>query len=48
MQRSGIQYFCSDEENLFNSLRRAPEFEDATVDHLELFQGCVWSTTERR
>jgi alpha-amylase/alpha-mannosidase (GH57 family) len=39
MQRSGIEYFCSDEENLFNSLRRAPEFEDATVDHLELFQG---------
>ena len=39
MQRSGIEYFCSDEENLFNSLRRDPAFKDVTVDHLELFQG---------
>ena len=35
MQKAGIQYFCSDEENLFNSLRR----EGIHADHLELFQG---------
>ena len=39
MQRSGIEYFCSDEENLFNSLKRDPAFKDVVVDHLELFQG---------
>jgi alpha-amylase/alpha-mannosidase (GH57 family) len=39
MQRSGIEYFCSDEENLFNSLRLDPAFRDRGVDHLELFQG---------
>ena len=39
MERSGIEYFCSDEENLFNSLKRDPAFKDMTVDHLELFQG---------
>ncbi len=39
MQRSGIEYFCSDEENLFNSLKRDPAFHDVVVDHLELFQG---------
>ena len=39
MQRNGIEYFCSDEENLFNSLRRAPEFHGAAADHLELFHG---------
>ncbi len=39
MERSGILYFCSDEENLFNSLRRDPAFKDVMVDHLELFQG---------
>ncbi len=39
MQRSGIEYFCSDEENLFNSLKRDPAFKDVIVDHLELFQG---------
>ncbi len=38
MQEAGIQYFCSDEENLFNSLRRDPSYSGA-VDHLELFQG---------
>ncbi len=37
MERSGIEYFCSDEENLFNSLRQDPEM--STIDHLELFQG---------
>jgi alpha-amylase/alpha-mannosidase (GH57 family) len=39
MQKSGIEYFCSDEENLFKSLNRAPEFQNGAVDHLELFQG---------
>ena len=46
MQRSGIEYFCSDEENLFNSLKRDPAFRGATVDHLELFQG--WRVDSRR
>src|SRR5205823_715885 len=35
----GIEYFCSDEENLFNSIRRDPDYRDAHVDHLELFSG---------
>ena len=39
MQRSGIEYFCSDEENLFKSLKRDPAFSGTSVDHLELFQG---------
>jgi alpha-amylase/alpha-mannosidase (GH57 family) len=39
MQRSGIEYFCSDEENLFNSLKRDPAYQGRVVDHLELFQG---------
>jgi alpha-amylase/alpha-mannosidase (GH57 family) len=39
MEQSGIEYFCSDEENLFNSLRRDPAYRGASVDHLELFQG---------
>jgi alpha-amylase/alpha-mannosidase (GH57 family) len=39
MQRSGIEYFCTDEENLFNSLRCDPAFKDTAIDHLELFQG---------
>ena len=39
MQRCGIEYFCSDEENLFNSIQRDPDFRGVTVDHLELFQG---------
>ncbi len=43
MHRSGIEYFCSDEENLFNSLRRDPAWRGLPVDHLELFQG--WRVT---
>ncbi len=43
MAESGIQYFCSDEENLFNSLRRDPAYKNAKIDHLELFQG--WRVT---
>ena len=35
MREAGIEYFCSDEENLFNSLRRAGDHSD----HIELFQG---------
>jgi len=35
MEKVGIKYFCSDEENLFNSLRR----DGIHADHLELFQG---------
>src|SRR5579862_828044 len=39
MEEAGIQYFCSDEENLFNSLKRDPACQNQVVDHLELFQG---------
>src|SRR5207248_412095 len=39
MQKSGIEYFCSDEENLFNSLKRDPANAGKSTDHLELFQG---------
>lgn len=39
MQQAGIQYFCSDEENLFNSMKRDPVFQHSSHDHLELFQG---------
>ena len=35
MEKNGFRYFCSDEENLFNSLRR----DGIHADHLELFQG---------
>jgi alpha-amylase/alpha-mannosidase (GH57 family) len=35
MEKAGIEYFCSDEENLFNSLRKA----GVQADHLEMFQG---------
>ncbi|MGB8353519.1 MAG: glycoside hydrolase family 57 protein [Chthoniobacteraceae bacterium] len=39
MEQSGIEYFCSDEENLFNSLKRDPAYQNVRIDHLELFQG---------
>ena len=39
MERVGISYFCSDEENLFNSIKNDPDFKHAKVDHVELFQG---------
>jgi hypothetical protein len=39
MRQAGIEYFCSDEENLFNSLKRDPAYAGVPVDHLELFQG---------
>ncbi len=35
MAQAGLQYFCTDEENLFNSLRHSGEH----ADHLDLFQG---------
>ncbi len=43
MERCGIEYFCSDEENLFNSLKSEPAYRGVGVDHLELFQG--WRVT---
>ncbi len=42
MEKCGIEYFCSDEENLFNSLKTEPTHRTGT-DHLELFQG--WRVT---
>jgi alpha-amylase/alpha-mannosidase (GH57 family) len=39
MRDSGIEYFCSDEENLFNSLRADATTAPVAADHLELFQG---------
>ncbi len=39
MQEAGIEYFCSDEENLFNSLKRDVTRQHSGIDHLELFQG---------
>jgi hypothetical protein len=39
MRASGIQYFCSDEENLFRSLAHDPAFSKTRVDRLEMFQG---------
>jgi alpha-amylase/alpha-mannosidase (GH57 family) len=41
MQRAGIRYFCSDEDNLFRSIANdAAEF-GSPPDHLELFQGWI-------
>jgi alpha-amylase/alpha-mannosidase (GH57 family) len=39
LARAGIEYFCSDEEILFATLKRDPAWRSASVDHLELFQG---------
>ena len=39
MQQAGIEYFCSDEENLFNSIKLDGQFHGKNLDHLELFQG---------
>jgi len=39
LARSGIEYFCTDEEVLFATLKRDPAWRSITVDHLELFQG---------
>ncbi len=39
MQQVGIEYFCSDEENLFQSIRLDPAYAQKKVERLELFQG---------
>ena len=39
MQQAGIEYFCSDEENLFKSIHSDPAYAQTKVEHLELFQG---------
>ncbi len=41
MQQAGIQYFCSDEENLFRSLAHDHAQFGGHPDHLELFQGWI-------
>jgi alpha-amylase/alpha-mannosidase (GH57 family) len=38
MEKTGIEYFCSDEENLFRSLAADPGTFGANPDHIELFQ----------
>ncbi len=38
-QKVGIRYICTDEENLFRSLKNDPEWSTRNIDHLELFQG---------
>ena len=43
LQQNGIEYFCTDEGNLFRSLDQDPEWRGRKVDHLELFQG--WRVT---
>ncbi|MEM6884140.1 MAG: glycoside hydrolase family 57 protein [Verrucomicrobiota bacterium] len=37
-QEAGIEYFCTDEDNLFRSLAVDPALKERKVDHLELFQ----------
>ena len=39
MVEAGLDYFCSDEGNLFRSLKDDPKWNSGSVDHLELFQG---------
>jgi alpha-amylase/alpha-mannosidase (GH57 family) len=39
MVEAGLNYFCSDEGNLFRSLKQDPAWNKGEVDHLELFQG---------
>jgi hypothetical protein len=39
MQEAGIEYFCTDEGNLFKSLEMDPRWNSKKIDHLELFQG---------
>ncbi len=42
-QEAGIEYFCTDEGNLFRSLEIDPLWRGQRIDHLELFQG--WRIT---
>jgi len=39
LTEAGIDYFCSDEGNLFKSLKHDPTWNHRHVDHFELFQG---------
>jgi alpha-amylase/alpha-mannosidase (GH57 family) len=39
MVEAGIEYFCSDEGNLFRSLKHDPAWSHRHVEHMELFQG---------
>jgi alpha-amylase/alpha-mannosidase (GH57 family) len=39
MVEAGFDYFCSDEGNLFKSLKEDPAWKQGVVDHKELFQG---------
>ncbi len=39
MIEAGFDYFCSDEGNLFKSLKQDPAWNNRPVNHLELFQG---------
>ncbi len=39
MAEAGIEYFFTDEGNLFKGLERDTDWKDKSVDHLELFQG---------
>ncbi len=39
LRQAGIDYFCTDEGNLFRSLDQDPHWRGHRVDHLELFQG---------
>lgn len=42
LREVGIEYFCTDEGVLFNSLNQDPAWMHQNVDHLELFQ--AWSS----
>jgi alpha-amylase/alpha-mannosidase (GH57 family) len=39
MVEAGFDYFCSDEGNLFKSLKNDPAWNTRHVEHIELFQG---------
>jgi alpha-amylase/alpha-mannosidase (GH57 family) len=39
MVEAGFEYFCTDEGNLFRSLKSDPAWNTRHVDHMELFQG---------
>jgi alpha-amylase/alpha-mannosidase (GH57 family) len=39
MVEAGLDYFCSDEGNLFQSLKMDPAWNHRAIDHVELFQG---------
>jgi len=39
MVEAGFDYFCSDEGNLFKSLKNDPAWNSRQIDHVELFQG---------